>query len=73
MQGKAAGGRVFEVMKRQPAIDLDAQGRRGGGGRGAVHFGLLQLLARGCSCNCAVRLATDSSLMHPAPPVQARR
>ena len=26
MQGKAAGGRIFEVMKRQPTIDLDAQG-----------------------------------------------
>ena len=25
-RGKAAGGRIFEVMQRQPTIDLDAQG-----------------------------------------------
>jgi ATP-binding cassette subfamily B (MDR/TAP) protein 1 len=25
-QGKAAGGRIFQIMQRQPDIDLDADG-----------------------------------------------
>ena len=30
-QGQAAGGRIFEIMKRKPVIDLDADGGYSGG------------------------------------------
>ncbi len=39
-QAKAAGGRVFELMARQPAIDPDAPGQLQGAARGPGRGGL---------------------------------